>query len=155
MAEQGGAELEGRIGRVWQLYAVERWTQEAIAMKLEISQQRVSSILKEVREAIPPPDVVAMRQDSIEMYRDISRRAYELAGMNGAPVTAGKDGGVVYDPESGGVVRDFAGRLAALKLARDTDEQLRKLMGLDSAQKIESTATVRYEIAGIDPEALT
>jgi transcriptional regulator with XRE-family HTH domain len=152
--EQGGARHEGRDGRVWQMYAVQRWTQEAIGRELGVSQQRVSAILKEVRESIPPPDIAAMRQESIEMYRDISRRAYELAELEGAPVTAGKDGSVVYDPENGGVVRDYGGRIAALKLAREADEQLRKLLGLDAAQKVESTATVRYEIAGINPEAL-
>ena len=161
MPGQGGAELEGRAGQIWQLYAVKRWTQEAIGRELGISQQRVSQELAAVRAAIPPPDIAAMRTASIEMYQDIARRAYELAELEGAPVTAGKDGGVVYDPSielpdgTHPVVRDYGGRLAALKLARDTDAELRKLLGLDAATRVESTSTVRYVLEGTDPEALT
>ncbi len=49
---------------------------------------------------------------------------------------------------------DHSGRLAAMEFVRKVNETVAKRMGLDSAQQIESTATVRYEIAGLDDEAL-
>lgn len=147
-------DLDPQEQLLYDLYLVKRWTQHKVAAHLGVSQQRVSQMIAVLRAKLPPVDIAAMRAASIAMYGDIARRAYELAEMNGAPVTAGKDGSVVYDPEGGGVVRDYAGRVAALKLAALADAELRKLIGLDAAQKVESTATVRYEIAGIEPEAL-
>lgn len=44
--------LEGRDGQVWRLY-LEGHTQEAIAERFGVSQQRVSQIVSEVRESIP------------------------------------------------------------------------------------------------------
>jgi transcriptional regulator with XRE-family HTH domain len=153
--EQAGGALEGRAGRVYQLYAVQRWTQEAIAAELDISQQRVSQILADVRAALPPIDLAEYRRQAIELHLDVIKRGYEIANMNGAPVTAGKDGDVVYDPESGGVVRDFGGRKAALDLVIKAEAELRKLLGADAATKIETSGSVRVELVGIDPADLT
>ena len=155
MAEVRGAALEGRHGRVYQLYAVQRWTQEAIAEELGISQQRVSQIVARVRELLPPVDLEEHRQHAIELHLDVIKRAYEMAGMKGAPVTAGKDGTVVYDPESGDVVRDYALRGTALNLVIKAEAELRKLLGLDAATKVETSGTVRYEMVGVDPADLT
>lgn len=154
MAEQGGAELEGRAGTVWELYAVKRWSQERIGRHLGISQQRVSQVLADVRAALPAVDKAAMIQQSVDLHADLVRRCYELAELEGAPITAGKDGDVVRDPVTDEVVRDYSGRLAALRLAMNAEEQLRKLIGLDAATKTESTATVRYTLEGIDPSDL-
>jgi len=152
---QRGGELEGRSGTVWRLYAVQRWTQDRIARELGVSQQRVSQILADVRAAIPAVDKAEMIRQSIELHADIIARAYELADMAGAPVTAGKDGDVVRDPENDhAIVRDYSGRVAALRLAKDTEAEMRKLIGLDAATKTESTATVRFTLEGVDPEEL-
>jgi hypothetical protein len=75
--------------------------------------------------------------------------------LNGAPVTAGKDGTVVYDPEGGTVVRDYAARMNALNLAIKADAELRKLTGADAASKTEITGSVRYEVVGVSTEDLT
>lgn len=151
---QGGAELEGRAGRVWKLYAVKRWTQERIAKELGVSQQMVSRILADVRAALPAVDKAAMIQKSIELHEHIIAEMHALAEMEGAPVTSGKDGDVVRDPDSDAIVRDYGGRLAALRLAMNAEEQLRKLTGIDAASKVESTAHVRYELIGVDPDDL-
>lgn len=143
--------LDGRNGEVWQHYAVKRWTQAAIAEKFEISPQRVSQIIARVREDMPPIDRAEMVRESMELYQANIRALRELAEMEGAPVTAGKDGDLVLDPTTGEHVRDYSLRTAALKQIADTDAQIRKLMGLDAAQKVESTATVRHEIVGVDP----
>lgn len=154
MAEQGGAALTDRERLIWHAYAVRRRTQEEIGAEFGISQQRVSVILKDIKAKMPAPDLNAMRAEVLAMLEENYRRATELIEMDGAPVTAGKDGDVVYDPESGGVVRDYGGRIAAMKVLNETTAHARKLLGLDAAEKIELGGTVRYELVGVDPEDL-
>lgn len=146
--------LSEREAEIYRLRVVNRWTLQKIAAHFGISHQRVSQIFEEARKKLPPVDLEAIRRASLELHEDIQRRAYEIAELAGAPVTAGKDGSVVYDPESGVAVRDYQGRVMALRLAMAADQEIRKLMGADAATKVESTATVKYVIEGVDPEAL-
>lgn len=150
-----GRGLEGRDGEVYHLYAVKRWTQYQIGKHLGISQQRVSAILAKCREQIEAPDLTAMRDKSIRLHEDVIRRAFEMAEMAGAPIAVGKDGNILRDPVDGAVVRDYALRNTALALALKAEAELRKLMGLDAATKVETTGSVKFEIVGVDPEALT
>lgn len=153
-APQPPPEFEGRSGEIWRAYAIKRWTQQRIADHFGLSQQRVSEILAKVREQIGTPDKLEAIRQSVELYQDIIARAEELARLEGSPVTAGKDGDTVYDPETQKIVRDYSARLAALKTMRDTDAELRKLLGLDAATKVETTGTVRFQIEGVSPEDL-
>jgi glucose/arabinose dehydrogenase len=141
---------------IYRLRVVNRWTMSKIAAdpRVNLSHQRVQQILERITANLPVPDIAAVRAESMRMLRHVQAEALNLAELQGAPVTAGKDGFTLYDPESGAVVRDYAGRNVALKLAIEADKEIRKLMGADAASKVESTATVRYELASIDPEAL-
>jgi transcriptional regulator with XRE-family HTH domain len=139
---------------IYRLSVVNRLTQRRIAERLGISQQRVSQVLAKAREKLPPIDLDDMRRHSLELHMDIQRRALELAELAGAPMTAGKDGAIVYDTD-GNVVRDYAGRVAALRLAKEADIEIRKLHGLDAASKIVHSGSVRYEVAGVDIQELT
>lgn len=125
-------------------------TQMKIAEKYNISQPRVSEILKAAKAKVRLPDLADIRHQAMTRHLDTMRRALELADMNGAPVTAGKDGDIVRDPETDAVVRDYAGRVAALRLALDADRELRKLMGADAATKTEVSGGVKYEVVGVD-----
>lgn len=147
--------LTEREEEIWRLYCVSRLSQQAIADRFEISNQRVSQILAAIRLKLPPVDIDAVRQQSLRLHQDIQRRAFEIADMNGAPITAGKDGDVVYDPEDNSVARDYGGRIAAMRLALEADKEIRKLLGADAASKTETTGTLRYEIVGVDPGQLT
>lgn len=151
--QEGSPEIFERNAEIYRLTVVNRWTQTKIAEKFGISQPRVAEILAKMREKIPPPDVEEMRRQSLALHQETQRRALELAEMIGAPVFVGKDGSIAYD-ENGNVVRDYALRLQALETARKADIEIRKLHGLDAATKIEQSGTIRYEVAGIDPEAL-
>lgn len=147
--------LTNREAEVYRLTVVNQLTQDQIGERLGISQQTVSEHLANARANLPPVDYDALRRQSMELHLDTMRAALELAEMEGAPVTSGKDGGVVYDPVNGTVVRDYAGRINARRLALEADKELRKLMGLDSATKQEISGSVRYEIAGVDLDALS
>lgn len=149
-----GRALEGRNGAVYRAYVIYRKTQEAIAQEFGISQQRVAQIIKAVRDGIPADDLAEMRLKAAELYAELTTRALAIADMKPAPIFVGKDGDLARD-EEGEVVRDYAARMKALELAAKFDEQNRKLFGLDSPTKLESTSTVKYVLEGVDTEDLT
>lgn len=141
-------------------YIVHRLTLREIGEKHGISLGRVSQIVLEQRQrnAI---DHNALRMKSLTILEEIQRRQLEIAAMLPAPVTVGKDGVILRDPEVVGddglpaVVRDYAAALKALADAVRTDEALAKRFGLDAATKAEVSQTVRYEVVGIATEDLT
>lgn len=144
-----------REAEVYRLTVVNRLTQREIAERLNVSQPRISQLLTDARSKLAPPDLDAIRQESLTMHRETQRIALELAEKIGAPITAGKDGDLVIDPTSGEYVRDYSLRLAALETARKADVEIRKLMGADAATKVEQSGTIRYEVAGVDLDALS
>lgn len=146
--------LNERETRIWQRYRIEGVSQRVIAEEEGISQPRVSQILMKARGLMPRQDLTEVRNRVLAVHQEVIERALSLAEMQGAPVTAGKDGDVVYDPEGGGVVRDYAGNIAAYRLALDAMKQLRAVEGMDAATKTETSATVRYVVEGVDTEAL-
>lgn len=162
LTDHGGVaqDLPEQDEEIYRLRVVDRLTFSEIGKRYGISPQAVHQRYQRIAASLPMPDIAAVRAESLTMLREIEREAIAVARMQGAPVTAGKDGGIVYDPEvkdendNAVVVRDFAGRLQALKLAGWADAEARKLMGADAATKVESTATVKYEMVSIDPEAL-
>lgn len=150
----GMPQLDEREAEVYRLRVVNRLTQQQVADRLKISQQRVSQIEADARAKLPPLDLDAMRRESLELHYETQRKALALADMIGVPVTAGKDGDLVVDPTSGEFVRDYSLRLAALDTARKADIEIRKLHGLDAATKIEQSGSVRYELVGVSIEDL-
>lgn len=160
MAEKrdGGARkasrLEGRDGSIWRAYTIYQRTMEDIGEEFGISTVRVSQIIGDARAAIPTADMDAMRQESVELYRELQRRALEIVDLVPAPIFVGKDGSIAYD-EDGEVVRDYSGRIRAIETAAKMGEHTRKLMGVDSAVKAEISGAVKYEIVGVQPEELS
>lgn len=147
-------EEEERNAAIYRLRVVNRLTFSEIGERYGISYQRAWQIVQDYAASLPPIDVEAMRRRSLELHEATQRMALELAEREGAPVFVGKDGSIAYD-EAGNVVRDYALRLSALETARKADLEIRKLHGLDAATKTEVSGTVRYEVAGVDVEALS
>lgn len=146
--------LVGRNGEVWRWYSIRGKTQEWIAEHYGIDQSYVSRIIKEVRDSIPPIDKAELVQESLELIKEVKARAMEIVDLAGAPVAVGKDGKILYDPVTDEIVRDYAGRLRALDMALKADDTMAKRLGLDAASKVESTATVKYEVVGVGEEDL-
>lgn len=146
--------LEGRNGAIARGYFVAGKTQRELAEEFDLTRERVSQILTEARAEIPEVDKAEYLRASLETLQYVQQVAAELIEREGAPVTAGKDGDVVYDPESGAVVRDYSARVLAAQLLLKASEAQAARLGLNSATKIESTATVRYEIAGLSDDDL-
>lgn len=125
---------------IWLDYA-KGASQPALARLHGLSQQRISQILAEQRAALPPREREELIARAVAFLDWAKSEALTLWAMAGAPVTSGKDGDVVHDPETGAVVRDHGGRLAGLKTAVEIERHLAKLLGLDAASKIEATVS--------------
>lgn len=138
MEPEEDVRLAGRNGTIWRDYCAGR-TQEALAAEHGISQARVSQIISQVRDSIPETDREEEVRRSLDMLRELRAGALDVWRMAAAPVTAGKDGDLVVDPESGEYVRDHAGRLRALETALKVDTRIAQLLGLDAAQKLDMT----------------
>lgn len=139
--------LEGRNGVIWRDYCGGK-TQEALAAEHGLSRGRVSQIIRQVRDSIPEEVREEEVQRSLEMLRELRAGALEVWRMAAAPVTAGKDGDLLYDPEHAGpdgkspaLVRDHTGRLRALETAVKVDQRISQLLGLDAAQKLDHRIT--------------
>jgi DNA-binding transcriptional regulator LsrR (DeoR family) len=115
-------------------------TQEAIAEKYGIHQTRVSQIIGAVRATIPEVDRTHLIQRELEMLDANRLMALELA-VAPLPPAFDQKGNPLIDPETRTVVRDATGRVTAVKLALDVQQQMRKLLGLDQPLKVDATVT--------------
>jgi hypothetical protein len=138
------ARLGERDARIAADYAF-GMSQEKLGQKYELSQQRVSEILAAVRAEHDATTREDHRAAIAARIAEHHRMLRELAEMEGAPVTAGKDGDVVTDPESGEVVRDYSGRLNAIRTMLAVDERLAKLIGTDAPTRSISDITITGE----------
>lgn len=143
-----------RDKEIVRLYTKLAWTQQMIADHLGISQSAVSQSIQRMRAAHGPIDKGETIAQAADILDHLASMAVEVANTTPPPVTAGKDGIVVRDPETGNVVRDHSGRLQAMQTAKALLERKSRLLGLDSATKVETTGSVEYKIVGVDPDAL-
>lgn len=120
--------LEGRNGQVWYMFAVQQRLQEDIALELGITQARVSQIVNEVRKHIPQTTREEIVQERIDQLRVVATVVADRAAETG----------------------DKDDIMSLLRI----QEREAKLLGLDSAQKVEHSGGVKYEIVGIDPGSL-
>jgi hypothetical protein len=129
--------IEDRDLEIWRRY-VRGERQIELARAYNLSQQAISAAIARVRDAMPTStreDIIAREVDFLEATR---AEILDLwVNTNGAPVTAGKDGDVVRDPDSGEVVRDHTGRLNAARMALAYSERMAKLLGLDAAVRVD------------------
>lgn len=130
------------------------WTQQRIADHYGLVQQTVAEILARVAASMAPPDRRELIDAQLEAIKEYHTGAMEIYELAAAPVAVGKDGNILHDPDTGAVVRDYSGKLRALETAMKAADMMARRMGLDSATKTESTATVKYVLEGVNMEAL-
>jgi hypothetical protein len=135
--------LDGRNGEIWKWY-VRGMTQEALAEQYEISQARVSQIIAQVRESIPPEDKDKVRQEHLELARTMRAELAKLVDMgpipaysNGRPITL----------EDGTTAEDHSGRLAAMDRLTKWIERESKLLGVDAPTKVEASVALSEQDA--------
>lgn len=137
--------LEGRDGEIARRYFLLSEPQTVIADALGISQQRVSQVLKEIRDETNSRTRESIQAGIAERLDQYRASMAELAEMEGAPVTAGKDGAVVHDPETELVVRDYSARINATRTMLDIESRLAKLYGADEPTRTKTDVTVHGE----------
>lgn len=133
--------FSGRNVDIWQDYATGRFTQAQLGEKYGLTQERISAIIREQRPTIPEAELEQRRQRAVADLDAIRASFEELAEKDGVPVTAGKDGAIVIDPETGKPVREWTLRIHALHQLRQTTESERKLLGLDAPARAEVQVT--------------
>lgn len=126
-----------------------------LAVEYSVSESRISQICTEIRRTLPDrsrEELVRINHEQLEFLRD---EVLRLVQMGGAPVTAGQHGDVLIDPDTGETVRDYSLRIKALQEAHRLILSKNKMLGLDAPSEVKTSGSVRYEIVGVDPEALT
>ncbi len=131
--------LMGRNGVIWQRYC-RGATQEDLALEFDLSQTQISGIITKVADSVPETERRQLIAQEVDFFRQTRFEVMKLWDAKPTPVTAGKDGDVVRDPNTGEVVYDHSGRLAALDRAIKISERMHKLTGLESALKLDVNA---------------
>ena len=140
---------------VWKLYARGR-RQADIAREYSVDQATISRAIARHRATIPEEtkdEIVRREVDLLTSLRDEVLALWH--GTEGAPVTAGKDGEIVRDPESGEVVRDHTGRLTAVRTALQVAERLARVTGIDAALRVDIGASEEAAAQRAAAEALS
>lgn len=134
--------LEDRDWRWWELYCG-GLTQSEVARREGVAQSTVSRALERIRASLPEADVRQEVQRSLAMLQRLRAGAMDLVEAAAAPVTVGKDGYLLYDPELKGpdgkpvLVRDHTGRLRAMETALRMEARIGAILGYDAAQKLD------------------
>lgn len=166
--------LKGRNSQIWK-YHLAGWTQERIAEKFEVSQPTISRAIQAIRQAIPEDTREAL------IATEIARLDYALAKatevLDNKHMVISQSGRIVHEiveyalDEDGNYLLDQHGNFVPKKLRKVQDDgptlqaidrvlsigkERRKLLGLDAPTnaKVEHEGGIRYEIVGVDPEAL-
>lgn len=124
MVNADNGRLSDRDQKIWDGYIGGK-TILVLAAEHDISNQRVSQILAEIRASLPPRD----RQATIDLRIDQIAK-----GVNGV-----MPGLIAGDKDS----------IAAWRMLAEREA---KYLGLDAAEKVEVNGGVRYEIIGLTDE---
>lgn len=134
--------LSDRDWRWWELYCG-GLTQTEVARREGVDQSTVSRAIQRVRDSLPEVDRQEEVQRSLAMLQRLRAGALEIVEMVPAPVTVGKDGDPLWDPEVRGpdgqplLVRDYSGRLRAMETAAKMEARIGQILGYDAAQKLD------------------
>lgn len=118
----------------WSLF-VKGYSAREIARHYDVKEGLVLRTITACRKSFRPQDLEDVRREHLEGLRTIAKMMWDIAERPGAPVTSGKDGMVVCDPDTGEVVRDYSGRISAAGMIIKAQERAAKLIGLDAPVK--------------------
>jgi hypothetical protein len=127
--------LEGRNGSIYSAWCFGA-TQEAIAEEFSMSLSNVRRIIAQVERDLPEITRDEVRKRLLEATMTMSRSVLDIYNIDPAPVTDVK-GGVVRDPDTGMVVRDYSSKLKAAETWLKISERIAKLAGSDMPMKYE------------------
>jgi hypothetical protein len=128
VASEDEPRLAGRDGEVWRLYCRGR-SQAKIGRQFGISQQRVSQIVAEVRDAIPIEERDAIVKQETDLLLTLRDEVLELWDADAPDLVS--NGRVIEG------VKDHGGRLAAIAHAERLTARLHRVLGIDAPQKVD------------------
>lgn len=131
--------LEGRDGDIWRWYA-RGMTQEALATKYGITQERVSQIIKQINAQMPEVDISEQRTKLLDSLDDMGVMVAEIADL--PPAQAYSNGRPMVN-EDGSPILDYGTKMAATDRFLKIAERRAKILGLDAAVKAEVTVNER------------
>ena len=129
------ARLMGRNGDIWREYC-QGATQEELALKYGKAQSVISDAIRHVRDSIPQVERQDLIKEMVDYFRSLRVTVMEIAAMPAPPVTAGKDGDLVLDPDTGKHVRDYSTRINAIRTAVTIADREIDILGLKGEQKV-------------------
>jgi Mor transcription activator family len=133
------ANMVGRNGAIWREYC-RGATQEALAEKYDLSNQRISQIIAEVRDSIPQLTRQELIQQEIDFLNDTRNSIMQdVYDSNPAPVTIREGDGWRYlkDPVTDEYVVDHTARLTAARVGLDYSKFMADVLGLKAATRID------------------
>jgi nucleotide-binding universal stress UspA family protein len=150
IAAEAAAEFAAQsrlVGRRAEEFAhhVMGWTHQDIADKFGLARSTVTEDIGLHRATMTPAQREHVQAEHLTELAMLRKSMFELATKVGAPVTAGKDGDIVKDPESGEVVRDFTLRINATVQLLKIMEREAKQLGTDAAAKVEHSGVIAIE----------
>lgn len=142
--------LDGRNGEIWRAWVSGR-TQEFIADKFGISQQRVNQIIALVREGIPEDAKKDWRLVALETLGHFHAEMVEIAD---SPPPPAFQGGEILKDENGAIVRDVSVRFQALDRVIKLQERAARMLGTDSPVAMEVGGELKVTVEAVDLDQL-
>lgn len=135
---------------IWQRYTNGE-TQVDIAAHYGLGQSTVSEIIKRMRDDVPIEERRARQRRQLQELDHMRGAALALA--DSAPIPAYSNGRPILMAD-GSQAEDHTGRVRAMDLVVKLQEREAKALGLDSPAKLDVGGAIRYEIVGVDEDAL-
>jgi len=124
-------------------------TQQQIAIEEDLSQQRISQLLANIRESMEPEQVARLRGEMSAICRDLLEMHVQRALTEDLPPTFSGKGEPLRD-ENDEIVRDAGISNRATTLVLAVLERMSKLVGADAPEKHAAEVSVNYTITGAD-----
>lgn len=150
------AERKRRDAEIWRLYAAGN-TMEKLAERFDLAVSRISEIITRERGKYGQATREQRRVELAAQLDELRSAMQVLADAEPVPLFRGTEP-VVERDESGEIVTryvDHSARVTAAKTIVDIQARMAKMLGLDAAEVVDQTTTVRYSFEGVDTGELT
>ena len=135
--------LAGRAGEIWQAY-IRGVTQESLAAKYGISHQRVSQILKDVRDSIEPETIDAFNRRTLDLLAKLTADHTAIIDAGPTPKIA-PTGRIIVNADTGETIPDWSQVMQAASNVVKFTERAAKILGSDAAAKQDVVVTTAPE----------